>query len=154
MQHTHDSCAPATAHPLHDMWHEACTETTLTIFLYDLNFSSKHWMGEESYTLTLRTSQSRMYRERVNWTSGHRHYYYKDCWKIEERESTSQSKRKGVTKQHVTQISQRIKYQAHHTTPRNTQHTNTLHTNHTECSLRLIEMKRDRSEMREEREKE
>ena len=41
-------------------------------------------------------------KERANWTSDHRHCYYKKCWKIRERKSTSQSKRKGVTKQHVT----------------------------------------------------
>ena len=46
-----------------------------------------------------------------------------------ERESASQSKRKGVTKQHVTQISQRTKY---HSTPHHsTQHITHKHTTHT-----------------------
>ena len=93
MQHTHSSCAPAKKHPLHDMWHETCTGTTKTIFLYDLKFSPKHWMGEEPYTLTLRTSQGRMNKERVNWTSDHRHCYYKDYWKIKERERERERER-------------------------------------------------------------
>ena len=42
--------------------------STMTIFLYDLKFSPKHWMNEGPHTLKLRTSQVVCtMRERTGW---------------------------------------------------------------------------------------
>ena len=114
----------------------------------DTRLANIEFLGEESHTLTLRTSQGRITKRESTGRVVIVIVITRIVERLKrerERESASQSKLKGVTKQHVTQISQRTKY---HSTPHHsTQHITHKHITHTS---HWVLTETDRNEKRKE----